>query len=140
MIIISTKNLISGRGNILVFILTTFILLGCGSGSSSPSASANATTPDFVLSIESIKLQPGIPATISVVSGVRPFNVTSENSAVLPVPSTIEGTTLTLQALVVNATTTVKVVVTDGKGRSKTITAQIETPGPLTVVPAELRM
>jgi hypothetical protein len=124
---------------VLLLVVSSALLWSCGGGNDTATPS-ESPTPEFLLSIDSLRLQPGFPATVTVLSGVRPFSVTSENPGVLPVPSVIEATTLVLQASLVSAVTTIKVVITDGKGRSKTVTAIVEPPAPLSVIPADLRM
>jgi hypothetical protein len=121
-------------------LLLCLFAASCGGSDESTTTQPTTVVPDFVVSIESIQLEPGVPSIVTVLSGVRPFRATSENSAVLPVPSVIEGTTLILQASNVKAATTVKIDITDGNGRKKTVTANIAAPAPLSVVPANLKV
>lgn len=123
----------------MMLFLSVATLSSCG-GTSDTNAPVESPPPEFLLSIDFLRLQPGYPATVTVLSGVRPFRVTSENPGVLSVPSVIEATTLTLQASLVSTLTTIKIVITDGKGRVKTVTAIVEPPAPISVIPRDLKM
>jgi hypothetical protein len=74
----------------------------------------------------SIKVYSGIPATLTVVSGVQPIRAVSDNPAVIALPSTIFGSIIPVLAANVTKTTKVVLTLVDATGRSTSVNVDVE--------------
>ncbi len=116
-------------------------LTACGGGSGSPSSVIHpipvVVPPLFVLPPASVAYS-NIPTVLTVSGGLPPYRAFSSNSAVLPVPQDVSGTTIVLLPTAVAGDSPVVVTVQDSASQSATSAITVR-PAPLfnslTVVP-----
>ena len=113
----------------LMGVLVSFTIASCGGGSNAPTANSGVA-PNLVVTPTELKVYPGVVSTLEVISGVRPFRVSSTDQSLLSTPATIEGTTLTILANTVDSAKNAKIFIIDGQARQVEIA--------ITVVPAPL--
>ena len=92
----------------LVAVAGTLVLTGCGGGSGAPN---NFFDQFMTVTPSTAVAYSGMPTTLNINGGSGPFQVTSSNSAVLPV--SVSGRTVVLQPNNVAADTAVDVTVKD---------------------------
>lgn len=92
----------------LVAVAGTLVLTGCGGGSGAPN---NFFDQFMTVTPATAVAYSGVPTTLNINGGSGPFQVTSSNSAVLPV--SVSGRTVVLLANSVAADTAVNVTVKD---------------------------
>ncbi len=128
----STKSLFA------VTLLTLLAFLaGCGGGGATdPFAPAPPVpaTPVLVVSPDTLTVTQGTPATLSISSGVAPFQAFTSNSAQLPVIQAVVGNTITLVPINVLSETGVTITVRDAAGQSATVAVTVR-PAPVAPIP-----
>jgi hypothetical protein len=108
------------RPVLTAFGLASLLALGaCGGGSGAPNNPYDSTpaTPPLVVVPQLINVYSGIPATLTVTSGVGPFYAFSQDPAVLPVTQNVAGNTIVLVPGKVTADTTLVMTVQDSVGQ-----------------------
>ena len=95
-------------------------LSACGGGSGAPNNPyvTPPGTPTLILQPQVVTAYSGVPATLTITSGVAPFQAFSSDSTVLPVNQTVSGDTIVLLPGKVAADTQVTVTVQDFAGQT----------------------
>jgi len=95
-------------------------LSACGGGSGAPNNPyvTPPATPVLTVLPSLMTVYSGVPATLTITSGVAPFQAFSSNSTVLPVNQTVAGNTIVLLPGKVSADTEVSVTVQDFAGQT----------------------
>ena len=100
-------------------------LSGCGGGGAANPFAPGPALPSLVVRPTAIEAYSGTPVTISVVSGVGPFQAFSSNPAVLPVTQAVSGTAITVTPAAVSTQTAVTLTVRDAAGREQGISVNV---------------
>jgi len=115
-------------------VLTVFGLFGllalaaCGGGSGAPN-NPYVTPPEtaaLTVAPTALTAFAGVPATLTVTSGVAPFFAFSSNSTVLPVAQNVAGNTIVLLPNKVLVDTDVTITVQDSAGQTKTVAVTVK--------------
>jgi hypothetical protein len=115
-------------------VLTVFGLFGllalaaCGGGSGAPNNPyvTPPETPALTVAPTALTVFAGVPATLTVTSGVAPFFAFSQNSTVLPVAQNVAGNTIVLLPNKVLVDTDVTITVQDSAGQTKTVAVTVK--------------
>ena len=115
-------------------VLTVFGLSGllalaaCGGGSGAPNNPyvTPPDTPALTVAPTALTVFAGVPATLTVTSGVAPFTAFSSNSTVLPVAQNVAGNTIVLLPNKVLVDTDVTITVQDSAGQTKTVAVTVK--------------
>ncbi len=115
-------------------VLTVFGLSGllalaaCGGGSGAPNNPyvTPTETPALTVAPTALTAYAGVPATVTITSGVAPFFAFSSNSTVLPVAQNVAGNTIVLLPNKVLADTDVTITVQDSAGQTKTVAVTVK--------------
>jgi hypothetical protein len=107
-------------------------LSACGGGSGAPNNPyvTPPGTPVLTVLPTAVIAYSGVPATLTITSGVSPFQVFSSNSTVLPVTQSVAGNTIVLLPGKVSADTDVTITVQDFAGQTATVKVTV-TPAPI---------
>ena len=119
------------------------LIAGCGGGgATAPSCADNNScpvvvppTPPLVVNPSVLTVVQGTSASLTVDSGVAPFQVFSSNSFVLPVVQAVAGKTITLTPVNVATDTLVTLTIRDAAAQSTTVSVTVKPPV-LPVIPA----
>ena len=121
------KNWMIGRGaTFLLTACTTVLLASCGSGAVSSSSDPALT---FTVSPSTATAYSGVPATFVISGGGArsPYQVTSSNASLLPVPSSpIGDTQFVVTPSAVSAQQSVTITVMDQAGKTATASVAIQ--------------
>ncbi len=110
----------------LLVLAGTLALSACGGGSGSVNNPSSPNQPDPIASLQLlpsgiITAYSGIPTTINILGGLAPYTAVSNDSAVLPVPVNVAGSSLVLvaNAVSVGADVPVQITVADQSGQKQ---------------------
>lgn len=114
----------------LLALAGTLALSACGGGSGAVNNPNTPTTPDPTPTLQVLPggiviAYSGVPATLQIVGGVGPYTALSNNSAVLPVPFNVSGSTLVLVANPVAVGTDVPVAITIADQSGQTVISNV---------------
>ena len=114
------------------------VLLGSCSGAvGAPPAPDPAAGTPLAVSPSTVELLPGVPATFTITGGRSGYSVFSSNSGVLPVTTSVTGSTFTVTPSAVTADTVIDITVRDAANASATAKVTVKFTGtPLIVTPA----
>jgi hypothetical protein len=132
--VVSTKSSIKSLYAMALLTLLAFVA-GCGGGGASDPFTPPPATPALVVSPNSLTVTQGTPATLSISSGVAPFQAFTSNSALLPVVQAVVGNSISLAPINVVADTGVTITVRDAAGQSVAISVTVK-PTPVAPIPA----
>lgn len=134
---VSTKS--SFKSLVTVALLAVLALVaGCGGGGAKDPL-ATTPIPALVVSPGLLNVYPGIPAVVTINSGVGPFQVFTSDAVVLPVTQVVSGAAITLTASQVDDERIVSLTVRDAYGQATVVSVTVKPSpllGPLLVVPA----
>ena len=107
-------------------------LSACGGGSGAPNNPyvTPPGTPALTVLPTAVIAYSGVPATVTITSGVAPFQAFSSNATVLPVTQSVSGNTIVLLPGKVGADTDVTITVQDFAGQTATVKVTV-TPSPI---------
>ena len=125
----STKSLFA----VTLLTLLAFVA-GCGGGGATDPFAPPPATPALVVSPNTLTVTQGTPATLSISSGVAPFQAFTSNAALLPVIQAVVGSTITLAPINVLTDTAVTITVRDAAGQSVTVAVSVK-PTPVAPTP-----
>ena len=102
------------------------LIAGCGGGGAKDPF-ATTPVPALVVNPTALNVYPGVPAVLTISSGVGPFQVFSSDSAVLPVTQVVSGAAITLTANQIDGSDrAVTITVRDAAGQSTGVTATVK--------------
>ncbi len=116
----------------LAAMASTLILSGCGGGGAVDPFAPGPQAPALTVAPGAVNVYSNIPTTLTVTSGVAPFQAFSSDSVVLPVTST-GGTLITLVPSNVSIDTPVNLTVRDALNRTAVVAVTVK---PATLVNA----
>ncbi len=131
---VSTKSSIKSLFAMALFTMLAFVA-GCGGGGATDPFTPPPATPALVVSPNALTVTQGTPATLSISSGVAPFQAFTSNSAQLPVVQAVVGNTITLAPINVLIESGVTITVRDAAGQSATVSVTVR-PAPIAPTPA----
>ena len=100
--------------------------------------------PALVVLPSTVDVFPGIATALTISGGVAPYRAFSSNTAVLPVPTNVSGTVVTLLATAVAADTRVVVTIQDAVGQTAVVNVTVHPtpatppPSPVVVLPTDV--
>ncbi len=123
---------------LLLSVCCTVLLSSCGSGAvGAPPAPDPAAGTPLTITPSTAELLPNSPTTFRITGGTGNYSAFSSNSGVLPVTSTVTGSTFTVTANAVTADTSIDITVRDTANASAIAKVTVKFTGtPLTVTPA----
>ena len=127
------------RGAALLLSTCCVVLLGsCGSGAvSAPPAPDPAAGTPLAVSPSTAELLPGVPATFTITGGRGGYTAFTSNSGVLPITTSVTGSTFTVTPTAVTADTVIDITVRDAANASATAKVTVKFTGtPLTISPS----
>ena len=130
---VSKITYIKSLATVALLSMTAFIA-GCGGGGAAdPFAVPPAVViPPLVVSPNSLTVTQGTSATLTISSGVAPFQVFTSNAFALPVVQAVADKTITLTPVNITSETTVTITVRDSASQSVTVSVTAKPP----VIPA----
>jgi hypothetical protein len=132
--VVSTKSSI--KSLFVAALLTSLAFVaGCGGGGATDPFTPPPATPALVVSPNVLTVFQGTPATVTIDSGVAPFQVFTSNTALLPVVQAVAGKTFTLSPTNVLVDTGVTITVRDAAGQSVAVSVTVR-PTPVAPIPA----
>lgn len=116
----------------VAFMSVAALMAGCGGGGAVDPFAPPPATPQLVVNPNSLIVVQGTSATLTVASGVAPFQAFSSNSFVLPVVQAVADKTIALAPVNVTADTVVTITIRDSASQSTTVAVTVKPP----VIPA----
>jgi hypothetical protein len=132
--VVSTKSSI--KSLFVAALLTSLAFVaGCGGGGATDPFTPPPATPALVVSPNTLTVTQGTPATLTIDSGVAPFQAFTSNTALLPVVQAVAGRTVTLAPVNVLTDTGITITIRDAAGQSVAISVTVK-PTPVAPIPA----
>ena len=100
------------------------LIAGCGGGGAQDPF-ATTPVPRLTVGPAELNVYAGVPAVVTITSGVGPFQVFSSDSVVLPVTQLVAGAAITLTATNVDTQKAVTLTIRDAAGQSSSVSVTV---------------